>query len=72
MRIGIGASRDHNDYVVIGRDEDTRRYRLFVEHRFARNWRAMLEASRYRRESNAFGQNAKQGMVAISLAYTNF
>ena len=72
LRIGIGASRDHNDYVVIDRKEDVRRHRFFVEHQFARNWRARLETSRYKRESNAFGQNAKQGMVAISVAYTNF
>ena len=72
MRIGIGASRDNNDYVVTGRSEDMRRHRVFLEHRFARNWRATLEASRYERDSSVFGQSAKQGMVAISLAYTNF
>ena len=72
LRIGVGAGRDHSDFVVVGRSEDVRRHRIYAEYQFARNWRATLEASRYKRESNAFEQNAKQGIVAISLAYTNF
>lgn len=72
LRIGADSSWDKNDYILTQRTEKVRRHRIHLEYQLTRHWRAMAEVGRYVRKDSVLGGSLKQGVIAISISYTNF
>lgn len=71
LMLGFACSLDRNDYVNLGRVDETRRYGAFARYDWTRHWSAMLAVSRYERRSTAAGADADQNLLSLTLSYDN-
>lgn len=71
LRIGFAGALDHNRYVNLDRDDETRRYSLNARYQWVRHWSGVLTLARYERRSSAPGQRADQNVVSLALTYQN-
>lgn len=71
LRIGFTAALDHNRYVNLDREDETRRYALDARYQWVRHWSGVLAFARYERRSTEPGQRADQNVVSLALTYHN-
>lgn len=71
LSFGLNAALDHNRYLRLGRDDETRRFSVFARYDWARRWGARLEVGHYQRRSSASGQDAEQTVVLLGVTYRN-
>ena len=71
LRIGFTGALDHNRYVNLDRDDETRRYSLNARYHWVRHWSGVFTLARYERRSSAPGQRADQNVVSLALTYQN-
>jgi hypothetical protein len=71
LMIGFSAALDHNEYVNLGREDETRRYGGFARLDWTRHWSAMLTIGRYERRSTSAGQDAEQNLIGLTVSYNN-
>ena len=71
LRIGFASTLDHNRYVNLDRDDETRRYSLNARYQWVRHWSGVLTLARHERRSSAPGQRADQNVVSLALTYRN-
>lgn len=71
LMLGVSAALDHNEYIRLSREDETRRYGVFARLDWTRNWSAMLNLGRYERGSTASGQDAAQNVFNLTFSYSN-
>ncbi|MBX3710734.1 MAG: hypothetical protein KF800_02065 [Lysobacter sp.] len=71
LRIGFTAALDHNRYVNLDREDETRRYALDARYQWVRHWSGVFTLARYERRSTEPGQRADQNVVSLALTYHN-
>lgn len=71
LRIGFAGALNHNRYLNLDRDDETRRYSLNARYQWVRHWSGVLTLARYERRSSAPGQRADQNVVSLALTYQN-
>ena len=71
LQLGFAGALDHNTYVNLGREDETRRYAAFARLDWTRHWGAMLSVGRYERRSTATGQDADQNQLSLTITWTN-
>lgn len=69
--LGGAASLDHNRYLNLDREDETRRYSLYLRYDRARHWSASLGWTRYERRSDAPGVDAEQDVFGFTLTWRN-
>lgn len=71
LMLGVSAALDHNEYIRLSREDETRRYGVFARLDWTRHWSAMLNLGRYERSSTAGGQDADQNVFNLTFSYSN-
>ncbi len=71
LMLGVSAALDHNEYIRLAREDETRRYGVFARLDWTRHWSAMLNLGRYERSSTASGQDAAQNVFNLTFSYSN-
>lgn len=71
LRIGFTSALDHNRYVHLDREDETRRYSLDARYHWVRHWSGVLTFARYERRSTEPGQRADQNVISLALTYHN-
>lgn len=70
LQVGGAASLNHNSYVRLDREDETRRYSAYVRYDRSRHWSGTLTLARYERSSSA-GTDASQNVITITISYSN-
>ena len=71
LRLGAYAAIDRTDYVNLNREDQTRRYGVTLTRQWTQTLSSRLEYARYERRSTAFGEDADQNILYLSLIYSN-
>jgi hypothetical protein len=71
LMLGSSATLDHNEFVNLSREDETRRFGVFARLDWTRHWSAMLDLSHYERSSTATGQDADQNVLNLTFSYGN-
>ena len=71
LTLGVYATYENIEYTQLGREDKTTRLGATLRYHWARRWSAGLEWERYKRDSNAVGQNVSQNLVYLSISYSN-
>ena len=71
LTLGVYATYENIEYTQLGREDKTTRLGATLRYHWARHWSAGLEWERYKRDSNAVGQNVSQNLVYLSISYSN-
>lgn len=71
LMLGFASALDHNDYVNLDRQDETRRYAGYARLDWARHWSGMLTLAHYARKSTSAGQDADQNAITLTISYNN-
>ncbi len=71
LRLGAYAAVDRIDYLNLAREDNTRRYGVSLTRQWSQKLSSRLEYSRYERDSTAFGEDANQNILYLSMIYSN-
>jgi hypothetical protein len=71
LTLGVYATYENIEYTQLDREDKTTRLGATLRYHWARHWSAGLEWERYKRDSNAVGQNVSQNLVYLSISYSN-
>ena len=69
--LGGAASLDHNTYLNLDREDETRRYSVYLRYDRTRHWSASLGWTRYERTSDTPGIDARQDVIGFTVTWRN-
>ncbi len=71
LRLSNYATYEKIEYTSLGRDDKTLRLGASLDYAWTRRWSVNLQWERYKRETSEIGQDVRQNIVYLSVAYTN-